>query len=226
MTNHEPEIGRVTRSKAQAQATYDKISRWYDLMEGMWEKEAREAGLRKLGVRVGERVLEIGCGPGHDLVALAQSVGETGKVYGIDLSPRMLSIARTRVNDKGFAGRVDLRRGDAVRLPFETDFFDALFMSFTLELFDTPEIPQVLRECHRVLQSGGRICIVSLSKAGRANWMRNLYEWGHERFPNLLDCRPIYVEKALWNAGFQFLDVTRTFLWGLPIENALAYKSD
>jgi DNA modification methylase len=139
MANGEPEIGRVTRSKAEAQATYDKISRWYDLLEGMWEKKAS-------------------------------------------------------------------------------------FMSFTLELFDTPEIPQVLGECIRVLRSGGRICIVSLSKAGGASWMQNFYEWGHEKFPNLLNCRPIYVEKALRDAGFQILNATRTSLWGLPIENVLASK--
>ncbi len=224
MANGKPEIGRVARSKTKAQATYDKISKWYDLLEGMWEKGAREAGLRKLGVKVGERVLEIGFGPGHDLITLAQSISETGQVYGIDLSPQMLSIARTRVRDKGLASRVDLRCGDAIRLPFETDFFDAVFTSFTLELFDTPEIPQVLGECNRVLRRGGRICIVSLSKAGRASWMRDLYEWGHERFPNLLDCRPIYVEKALRDACFQILDATRTSLWGLPIENVLASR--
>jgi ubiquinone/menaquinone biosynthesis C-methylase UbiE len=225
MATGEPEIGRVTRSKAEAQATYDKISRWYDLLEGMWEKRAREAALQKLGVRAGERVLEIGFGPGHDLVALAQSVGETGKVYGIDLSPQMLSIAQSRVSDAGLTSRVDLRCGDAVRLPFDTDLFDAVFMSFALELFDTPEIPQVLGECRRVLRRDGRICIVSLSKSGRANWMRDLYEWGHERFPRLLDCRPIYVEKALRDAGFQILDATLVSLWGLPAESVLGSKS-
>ena len=54
--------------------------------------------------------------------------------------------------------------------------------------------------------------------------MRNFYEWGHRRFPNLLDCRPIYVVKALQNTGFRILNANRTSLFGLPVENVLAGK--
>ena len=64
MSNQEDEIWRVTRTKAETQAIYDWISRWYNLLEGMWEKGARDMGLRKLDVQEGERVLEIGFGPG------------------------------------------------------------------------------------------------------------------------------------------------------------------
>jgi ubiquinone/menaquinone biosynthesis C-methylase UbiE len=219
-------ISRVIRSKAEAQATYDKIARWYDLLEGTWERGARGAGLRKLDAKAGERVLEIGFGPGHDLITIARSVGETGRVYGIDLSPRMIRIARARINDNGLGARVNLTRGDAVRLPFETGSFDALFMSFTLELFDTPEIPLVLAECRRVLRRGGRICVVSLSGAGRSSWMKNLYEWGHEKFPKLLDCRPIYVEKALSDSGLRIQDAILTSVRGLPVEVVLAFAAE
>jgi ubiquinone/menaquinone biosynthesis C-methylase UbiE len=224
MSDCEPGISRVARSKAEAQATYDRISGWYDLLEGIWEKKSRDIGLRKLGVKEGETVLEIGFGPGHGITALAQMVGESGVVYGIDLSPRMLHIARARMGRQGLAERVELKCGDAVQLPYETTFFDAIFMSFTLELFDTPEIPQVLGECRRVLRNGGRICVVSLSKAGGLNWIVRLYEWGHQMFPKLIDCRPLFVQKALQDAGFQIREATPTSLWGLPVEIVLAGK--
>ncbi|MBI5030160.1 MAG: methyltransferase domain-containing protein [Chloroflexi bacterium] len=217
-------ITRVTRTRAETRATYDRISRWYDPLEGYWESKPKQIGLQKLGVQSGEVALEIGFGTGHGIVALAQVVGELGKVYGIDLSPRMLALTQSRVNQTGLAARVMLKNGDATALPFDANFFDAIFMSFVLELFDTPEIPQVLSECRRVLKHDGRLCVVSLSKTGQATWRRNLYEWGHEKFPSLLDCRPLYVQKALEAAGLQTREATRMLLWELPVEIVVGSK--
>ena len=224
MRLNQTEIGRVTRSKSQAKATYDRISRWYDLLEGVWEKKYREDARRKLDVKKGEKILEIGSGPGHDLLALAQAVGENGRVYGIDLSAKMLRLARSRIQDRNLVDRIGLMLGDAAQIPLGANLFDAIFISFTLELFDTPEIPRVLDECFRVLRGGGRIDIISLSKAGGKSRMRDLYEWGHQHFPSLLDCRPIYVKKALRDAGYQVTETVQTSLMGLPLENVLGVK--
>ena len=224
MSIDETQISRVTRSKEEAKATYDKMSGWYDVLAGRFESKYRDVGLRKLGAKEGEVVLEIGFGTGHCILALAQSVGDSGKVYGIDISEGMRNITRSRVEEQALSERVELRCGDAAELPFEADFFDAIFLSFTLELFDTPEIPIVLRECQRVLRRGGRICVVSISKKGESSLMTRLYEWLHEKFPNYFDCRPIFVQKALKDAEFQVLDTTEMSMWGLPVEIALARK--
>jgi ubiquinone/menaquinone biosynthesis C-methylase UbiE len=217
-------LSRVTRSKKEAQATYDRISRVYDPLEGIWENKSRIIGLKKLAVKEGETVLEIGFGTGHSIIALAKSVGESGKVYGIDISPRMLEITQSRIDKNSLSDRATLKCGDAIQLPFVANFFDAIFMSYTLELFDTPEIPIVLSECKRVLRTGGRISVVSLSKKGGSNLMRDLYEWGHAKFPKLLDCRPIFVQDALETSGFQLSDTTTSTVWGLPVEIVLAIK--
>jgi ubiquinone/menaquinone biosynthesis C-methylase UbiE len=224
-SNAELELSRVTRSKAEAIETYDRISGWYDLLEGSWEKKIRDVGLQKLAVQRGEIALEIGPGTGHGILALARSAGESGRVYGIDLSSRMLRLTYARAQKSGCSDRVTLARGDAEHLPLHSQSFDAVFMSFTLELFDTPEIPPVLAECSRVLRRGGRIGVVSLSKAGESRWMRRLYEWGHRRFPRFLDCRPMYVQQALEGAGFQIRDARLMALVGLPVEIVIARKS-
>lgn len=218
-------ILRVTRSKEQAKVAYDRLGRWYDLIAGWSEKSAREIGLKKLNAGEGERVLEIGFGTGHCLVALAQSVGDSGRVYGIDLAETMLNITDRRVSKAGLSERVELKCGDATKLPYDPDVFDAVFMSFALELFDTPEIPIVLQECQRVLRRGGRICVVALSKEGKTGLAVRFYEWLHKKFPNYADCRPIFVRRALEEAGFREFDVTEMSRLGFLVEIIVAKKA-
>ncbi len=224
MANNNDQISRVTRSKEEAKASYDVLSRWYDALVGWGEVKFREVGLQKLGAREGEKILEIGFGTGHCTLALAQAVGDSGKVYGLDISEGMRSITQSKVERANLAERVELKLGDAAKLPFEAGSFDAVFTSFTLELFDTPEIPVVLRQCQKVLKSGGRICVVAMSKEGKSNSPVRLYEWAHAKFPNYVDCRPIHVRKALEEAKFQILDTTGMSYWGIPVEIVAAQK--
>ena len=218
---YQPEIGRVIRPKAKARSNYDRLSRWYDWLAGSGEWKLTEVGLRQLDVREGQTALEIGPGTGRGLSALAQAVGNSGRVCGLDLSSGMLEVARARIQKAGLAARVSLVQGDAASLPFRTGSFDAVFMSFTLELFDAPEIPVVLAECRRALRPGGRLGVVALSREGGRSLARVLYEWAHAALPSLVDCRPIFVRRALEEAGFAILDQTRATMWGLPVELVL-----
>jgi demethylmenaquinone methyltransferase/2-methoxy-6-polyprenyl-1,4-benzoquinol methylase len=224
MSESQLALSRVTRSKEKARASYDKMSRWYDLLAGRFEKKYRDAGLQELKAKEGEAVLEIGFGAGDCVLALAQSVGDSGKIYGIDISERMVYITREKVERARLPGRVELICGDATKLDFQANSLDAVFMSFTLELFDTPEIRTVLQECRRVLRSGGRICVIAMSQKERDTLMMSLYGCMHIRFPNYVDCRPIFVQRALEDAGFRILDVRGMSMCGLPVDIVLAVK--
>lgn len=220
-----PSILRVFQSKEQTKAFYNKISRVYDLLSERSEAPMRKTGLELLKASVGEKVLEIGFGTGHCLVALAKSVGPKGKVFGVDLSEQMLKLAKANLAKARLLDRVRLRCGDAIQLPHADSTIDAVFISFTLELFDTPEIPKVLSECKRVLRPGGRIVVVGMSKDADHDPLIGMFEWTHQHFPNFLDCRPIYIRKSLEKAGFQIEKELKKHMW-VPVKIVLAIKSE
>ena len=211
-------------SRAETKALYDKISKVYDLLSESTEGPVREAGLQMLAPQPGETVLEIGYGTGHALVWLARAVGPSGgKVHGIDLSDGMRGVADSLVRQEGVAGLVELRTGDATALPYPPDSFDAIFMSFTLELFDTLEIPVVLQQCLRVLKTSGRIVVVGMSQEGKHGLIYEAYEWTHQHFPNFVDCRPIFVSRVIADAGFQVIEKRNLQIW-VPMEIVRAGK--
>jgi demethylmenaquinone methyltransferase/2-methoxy-6-polyprenyl-1,4-benzoquinol methylase len=160
------------------------------------------------------------------LVALAKAVGPTGRVIGLDISDGMLGIARERLQKEGLNELVELHLGDAAKLDFiEANSQDGVFMSFTLELFDNPEIPRVLQECHRILKPGGRLAVVSMTKTDPPGIAVRMYEWFHEHMPDYADCRPIFARQALEHSGFTIQNVSVSSMWGLPVEIVLGKKS-
>lgn len=212
-----------SNTREQTQANYDRLSRFYDLLTSGTEQKIQQEGMAGLRLQEGESVLEIGCGTGRALVQLARLAGNSGHVYGLDLSPGMLKVAFSRLHKEGLQDRVQLDRADAVNLPYPNCSMDAVFMSFTLELFSDHDISLVLQECGRVLKKGGRICLVAISRT-RPGWALKLYEWIQHRFPVVIDCRPIYPSRELQEAGFSEINTVGRSVWGLPVEVVLAIK--
>jgi demethylmenaquinone methyltransferase/2-methoxy-6-polyprenyl-1,4-benzoquinol methylase len=178
-----------------------------------------------LNAQEGERILEIGFGTGHCLLSLARAVGPAGRVYGLDLSNGMAEIARKRLQKAGVLERVDVKVGDAVSLPVQPSSLDAVFMSFTLELFDTPEIPIVLEQCWKALRKEGRMVVVAMGQPEKPGAAVRIYEWFHARMPAAVDCRPIPAGRMVEEAGFYISKKRSMSMWGLLVELILAYKS-
>ena len=214
----------VYRSKEQAMKAYNKISKFYDYTEGIFEKKYVNMALKQLEIKEGENVLEIGFGTGNALIKIAELVGGSGDVYGIDISPKMLEITDKKVKSKALSDRVTLVCGDATTLPYHDKKFDAVFMSFTLELFDTPEIPKILSEIKRVLKPDGRLGVVSMSKENGNSVFLKIYEWAHIRFPNYIDCRPIFAAASIKDAGFEIKRKIRIKTIVLPSEIVIGIK--
>ena len=113
----------ILRVEGDVKKSYGKFSKIYTSFEEKFEKKLRERGLNLLDVQEGETVLEIGFGTGATLVELAKSVGETGKVYGIDLTPEMFELAKRRLEKEGLTRRSKLSEGDARKMPYEDGMF-------------------------------------------------------------------------------------------------------
>ena len=208
MINNQGEMLGVPVRSEDIQKSYGVMSRFYALAEGIFEKGLRRKGLHLLSVTPGEVVLEVGVGTGYSLKEIANFVGENGKAHGIDVTLQMLELTRKRLKKAGFMDRVELYEGDARRMPYQNGKFDAVYMASTLELFDTPDIPVVLNEVKKVLKPSGRLGVASLTKEGReGSLFIRFYEWLHQKVPKYANCRPIYVEKLIEDAGYQ---ITKT----------------
>ncbi len=206
-------------------AFYDRISGVYDLIADANERTARLAGLHALALQKGEYVLELGFGTGNELIDIADLVGETGRVFGIDISAGMFEIAQRKLAGRNIKTPLDLRVGDARRLPWAEASVDAVYTSFTLELFPLEEIPGVLAECERVLRPGGRIEVVSMAtvKEGQnISTLEKAYVWMHRHFPHIVDCQPIDVETVVTKAGFKIAEVVEMEIWRMPVRGVLA----
>jgi len=115
----------------------------------------RHQVLKALQLREGERVLDIGSGPGllaHDMAAL---VGRNGRACGIDISEDMLTMARKRCAEQPWT---EFRRADATNLPYPDDGFDAAVSTQVYEY--VVDIPAALAELYRVARPGGRVVVL------------------------------------------------------------------
>ena len=154
-----------------------------------------------LGAARGERLLDVGCGPGFYCAELAEEVGPSGSVVGVDSSPAMLELAARRC--AGYAS-VELRPGDAVSLPVDDASFDGALCVQVLEYVPDPTVALV--EMHRALRPGGRVVVwdvdwatVSLHALDRTLTERVLRAWDeHLADPSL----PRTLGSRLRSAGF------------------------
>jgi len=107
-------------------------------------------------LREGETVLDLGAGGGFDCFLAARAVGPTGKVIGVDMTPDMVSLARTNAR-KVNATNVDFRLGEIEHLPVADNSVDVILSNCVINL--SPEKQAVFEEAFRVLRVGGRLAI-------------------------------------------------------------------
>ena len=154
-----------------------------------------------------DRVLDVGCGPGL-AVAYAASAGAE-QVVGVDASATMVRLARRRNRAAVDQGRVEVRRADALGLPFTDGAFTRAGSLNSLQFWASPDAG--LAELHRVLVPGGRVAVVLMARsnepvAGPVPWVEETVD-------------------ALRAAGFGGVDVESRAFGGVLHRALVGYRA-
>lgn len=136
-------IGRIDPEYLQILATRTKPlkGRSYELMH----------------IQNGDRILDLGCGPGIDTIPLAQFVGPTGQVIGIDIDSEMINIANDKAKEAMVSDRVTHKHFDAESIPYNSDYFGSCRCERLLQHMLRPE--RTISEMVRVTKPNGWIVV-------------------------------------------------------------------
>ncbi|HVV74496.1 MAG TPA: methyltransferase domain-containing protein [Mycobacteriales bacterium] len=186
----------------------DNVARQLEKMYASRDAVRRRGLVREaLAVAPGERVLDVGCGPGFYLAELVPTVGAKGSLVGVDMSPAMLEIAAAKTAQHP---NVELREGSALQIPVDDGDFDAALCVQVLEYVE--DATAAIAEIRRTLRPGGRVVLwdvdwatLSWHSADPARMQRMLQVWDeHLTHPSL----PQTLASRMREAGF--VDVTCT----------------
>ncbi|MDN3016703.1 demethylmenaquinone methyltransferase [Paenibacillus sp. BSR1-1] len=140
---------------------FEKISDSYDKMNSVISFQQhikwRQDTMKRMNVQPGSKALDVCCGTADWTIALAEAVGPSGEVAGLDFSQNMLNVGIEKVKQLKL-NQVKLIHGNAMELPFEDNSFDYVTIGFGLR--NVPDYLQVLKEMHRVVKPGGiAVCL-------------------------------------------------------------------
>ena len=142
---------------------YSDFAHFYDRLFGRVFVDSEHQVIESLGLRPGNRVLEVGVGTGISLDAYPPYV----RVLGIDPSPKMLEHARTKIRDNDLH-HIEVQQGDALNLGVEENSFDVVCAFHVITV--VPDPLQMMREMHRACKPGGRIAIINHFRSEHPIW--------------------------------------------------------
>jgi SAM-dependent methyltransferase len=201
--------------KAEAWAGDARVRVWLEIRESLerqLEPLGREA-IQQVRLRAGERVLDVGFGIGSTPSTLAQLVGPSGKVVGIDLLSAALDVMRSEAS---CSPNVSFVQGDAEVYPFPPGSFDAAFSRFGVMFFTNPVA--AFTNIRRALRSGGRIAFVCWRRlseneldalpirAASPHVPAQLIAEAEEA-PHFSFADPTFLREALTQAGYDGIDI-------------------
>ena len=124
--------------------------------------------LKAASITAQDKVLDLGCGIGNILIALAERTDFSRPPVGVDVSPELIRIGERELARAGLRDRIRLQVAPATRLPFDDGSFDVVLTSHVLKHLDDETLLTSFREVVRVLRPGGRFLLWEFEKSGRS----------------------------------------------------------
>jgi len=136
--------------------------RWDEMRKEFFDTELGLKIVRQAKIKLGDTVVDVGCGTGFLTSQAAKAVGKKGKVIGIDLSEEMVKKADENMAKTGNRGKVEFKIGDAENIPLEDEIADAVIGNMILH--HCPEPKSAIREMVRILKTDGRVVLSDLEE--------------------------------------------------------------
>jgi ubiquinone/menaquinone biosynthesis C-methylase UbiE len=155
----------------------------FNVLGGRGHETFRQHVLELAALRGDERLLDAGCGTGMMALRIAARYPNC-TVHGIDLSPRMIAVARRDAEEQGLT--VDFRVGSVIDLPYPDAFFDVVLTNIMYHHLDLAEKRQAVNEIARVLKPGGRYVSAEFGPRARNVLQRHLAKGEYTLYPSHL----------------------------------------
>lgn len=206
---------------------FEKIYNKYDAMNSIisfqrhkaWRKDV----MKRMQVEEGAMALDVCCGTGDWAISLAEEIGTSGEIIGLDFSENMLSVAKQKKEEHNIK-QLQFIHGNAMEMPFKDNTFDYVTIGFGLR--NVPDYLTVLQEMYRVVKPGGKVVCLETSQPELIGFRQlyyfyfrfimpafgrlfaksyKEYAWLHESAKNFPDKKEL--KKMFLEAGFSKVDI-------------------
>jgi ubiquinone/menaquinone biosynthesis C-methylase UbiE len=217
----------VPLDATRARRVYDRVGRWQDTQR-FYENAATRRLVGAGRLDSARSVFELGCGTGR-LAAeiLAGALPGDASYLGVDVSPRMVELARGRLSRYASRAQIRLLEAPARTLPGVDRSFDRFVATYVFDLLSTDHAQALIEEAHRLLAAEGLLALVSLTHGVTPPSRLLSSVWGAAatRWPALLGgCRPIELSELLDARAWEIVQREVVTSWAVPSEVLVARR--